>query len=233
MQLLPSWGKATMVNSTHDGLEQEALATDLALAKWDGSEAVSNKEIAETTTVGDTAVNDTVALATEITLASIPTVALQGGSSTKSTGNPHIRLRLDDNTLAAINTDQAQEVLVIPQQRLTVMPNMPAAVMGLLNHRSRIFWVLDLPQLFGLTPLDPRSPEYHLAILRVNNKPIGLAVQEVQGVTRFSTELIQSAIDNELSPGLIPYIQGCIPQNDEKLLVLDAVAISSYSGYQA
>lgn len=179
------------------------------------------------------AVSKTVALATEIALASIPTITTQGTGNAKTAGIPHIRLRLDDNHLAAVNTDQAQEVLVIPQQRLTVMPNMPAAVMGLLNHRSRIFWVIDLPQLFGLTPLDPRSPEYHLAILQVNNKSIGLAVQAVQGVARFSTEVIQSVIDNELSPGLIPYLKGCIPQDNEMLLILDSIAISSYSGYRA
>lgn len=252
-----------MVNSANDGLELEALEAVLAPADGDGSttaiakqapdtiatplanettaayshgeiapQSVTNQTVADTTT-GETAVSKTVALATEIALASIPTITTQGEGNAKATGNPYIRLRLDDNHLAAVNTDQAQEVLVIPQQRLTVMPNMPAAVMGLLNHRSRIFWVLDLPQLFGLTPLDPRSPDYHLAILRVNDKSIGLAVKEVQGVTRFSTETIQSALDHQLSPGLIPYLKGCTPQEEEMLLVLDAEAISSYSGYLA
>ena len=229
-----------MVNSTNDGLELAALEATLGAADWDNDDAaiatpqrVAASQHINDTTTEEAAVSETVALAAEIALASIPTVTAQGTGNAKATGNPHIRLRLDDNHLAAINTDQAQEVLVIHQQRLTVMPNMPAAVMGLLNHRSRIFWVLDLPQLFGLTPLEPRSPEYHLAILRVNEKSIGLAIQEVQGVTRFSTEVIQSAIDNELSPGLIPYLKGCIPQDEEMLLVLDGAAISSYSGYRA
>lgn len=166
----------------------------------------------------------------EASLARIPQIATQPRHNTKRLGQPHVCLRLDQKHQAAINTALAQEVLVIPQQRLTVMPNMPAAVMGLLNHRSRIFWVIDLPQLFGLVPLDPRSPEYHLAILRVNDKPVGIAVQQVQGITRFSTENIQSALDNDIAPGLVPYLQGCIPQAEEMLLVLDAAAISGYSG---
>ena len=163
-------------------------------------------------------------------LATIPKIATQQTPNALALGDPHIRLRLDAHHVAAIHTALAQEVMVIPQQRLTLMPNMPAAVMGLLNHRSRIFWVLDLPKLFGLVPLDPRSPEYHIAILRVNDKPVGIAVQQVQGITRFSTESIQSALDNDVSTGLIPYLQGCIPQVEEMLLVLDAAAISAYSG---
>lgn len=92
-----------------------------------------------------------VALATEIALASVSTAA-QAAEQNEATSLPHIRLGLDGNAIAAVNTDQAQEVMVIPQQRLTVMSNMPTTVMGLVNHRSRIFWVLDLPQLFGLPP---------------------------------------------------------------------------------
>ncbi len=238
-----------MANSTTNELTSDTPENSLEETAWDGDGAeiaesasygisapISGDNAAEVTgtnKAGEITVSETVALATEIALASIPQITPQGEGNAKAIGNPHIRLRLDDNHLAAVNTDQAQEVLVIPQQRLAVMPNMPTPVMGLLNHRSRIFWVIDLPELFGLTPLDPRSPEYHLAILRVNNKSIGLAVQEVQGVARFSTEVIQSAIDNELSPGLIPYLKGCIPQESEMLLVLDAVAISSYSGYRA
>lgn len=218
-----------MVNYQTHGLESEAPDTTLTSA----SVSPTSTQVANTTSQRETVVSETVALAAEIALASIPTITTPGQGNAKATGHPHIRLRLDDHTVATINTAQAQEVLVIPQQRLTVMPNMPMAVMGLLNHRSRIFWVVDLPQLFGLTPLDPRSLEYHLAILRVNGQSIGLAVQEVQGVTRFSTDIIQSAIDNELPPGLIPYLKGCIPQDDEMLLVLDSVAISSYSGYRA
>ncbi|NJN31729.1 MAG: purine-binding chemotaxis protein CheW [Synechococcales cyanobacterium RM1_1_8] len=158
----------------------------------------------------------------------MPAIAAPAEHSSQSLGLPHVRLRLDDRTLAVLNTDLAQEVMVIPQQRLTVMPNMPPAVMGLLNHRSRIFWALDLPQLFGLTPLDPRSPEYHLAILRVNDKSVALAVQQVQGVARFTPDAIESPLDHEIAPGLVPYLQGCIPQTEAMLLVLDAAAIAAY-----
>jgi positive phototaxis protein PixI len=158
----------------------------------------------------------------------IPTIAAQIKLNARAIGNPHVRLRLDNETIAAVNTDLAQEVMVIPQQRLTVMPNMPPAVMGLLNHRSRIFWVLDLPRLFGLTPLDPRLSEYHLAILRVNNKSVALAVQQVEGVARFTPEEIESPLEHELAAELVPYLQGCIPQGEDVLLVLDAAAISAY-----
>jgi len=163
----------------------------------------------------------------------IPTIAAPTEVNNQALGEPHIRLRLDEQTLAVISTSQAQEVLVVPQQRLTVMPNMPAAVVGLLNHRSRIFWVLDLPQLCGLAPLDPRSLEYHLAILRIDDKSVGLAVRQVVGVTRFPEIEIQSPMgQKDIDPSLVPYLRGYMPQAEGILLVLEAAAIAAYSGQQ-
>ena len=161
---------------------------------------------------------------------SIPTIESAIEPGNEVAGDPYIRLSLDGRTMAAVSTDQAQEVMVIPRHRLTVMPNMSTAAMGLLNHRSRIFWVLDLPQLFGLPPLDPRSQEYHLVILRINDQAVGLAVQSVLGVTRFSTAEIQSPLDHDITPGLVPYLKGCLPKAEELLLVLDAEVVAAYSG---
>lgn len=169
----------------------------------------------------------------------------QGSQALKNIGDPYIRLQLSDDAIAAVDTRQAQEVLVIAPQQLAVVPNMPTTVMGLINHRSRIFWVIDLPQIFGLTPLDPRAAEYHLAVLHVGNVHVGIAVQHVLGVTRVAQEAIASPLDNHLSEALVPYLRGCVlsdpmaaaqeasalPQKSlqqDMLLILDGAAIAAY-----
>ncbi len=155
---------------------------------------------------------------------------LQATTALQNSGEPYIRLQLDQRAIAAVSTAHAQEVVVVAAQQLTVIPNKPRSIMGLLNHRSRIFWVLDLPQIFGLTPLDPRAPEYHIAILRVGSLHVGVAVKAIQGVTRLSADLIESPVDNALPLGLVPYLRGCIPSQQEMLLILDAEAIATYTG---
>ncbi len=142
--------------------------------------------------------------------------------------------RSSETRLIALDTETVQEVLVIPSHRLTVMPNMASPVMGLLNHRSRVIWVVDLPQLLGLAPLNPRSPERHLAILQAGGISLGLAIAEVKGIIRFSPEDIASPLEHHLPAEMTPYLQGCVRQEaatptQRPLLILDAEAIAAYS----
>jgi twitching motility protein PilI len=137
---------------------------------------------------------------------------------------PYLELKLGDNTVAGLPMKHAQEVLTIPARRITPMPNMPSCIMGLLNQRSRIFWLIDLSQLLEKQPIDRNLNEYHLAVIRVDNCPLGLIVPQVKGVIRLDLEDIQSPVGN-VSPGLVPYLQGCSIQPQGIVLVLDAEAI--------
>jgi twitching motility protein PilI len=145
--------------------------------------------------------------------------------SFRETTQAYLRLQLDAQTQAVIPMKQMQEVVVVPIERITSIPNMPDCVFGLLNQRSRVFWVIELPRLLELSPLDPQLTEYNIAIVRADNIPMGLVVQQILGVMRFSEELIQSPI-GAVAPGVSPYLRGCLLQRGEGiLLVLDAIAI--------
>ncbi len=152
------------------------------------------------------------------------TLAFQSNQLQKNLGDPYLRLQLDRQTQAVLPMEDTQEVLVVPVGRIMPMPNMPACVLGLLNQRSRVFWVIDLPQMLELQPLDTEVQQYNLAIVRVGNIPLGLVVEKVKGEMRFTADLMQSPIGT-VAPGLIPYLRGCLLQKTEVLLVLDAEAI--------
>ncbi|MEB3338416.1 MAG: chemotaxis protein CheW [Leptolyngbyaceae bacterium] len=153
----------------------------------------------------------------------VPTFASNRPQS--SLGTSFLRFQLDDQTPALLSMEHAQEVLVVPVERLTTMPNMPDCVLGLLNRRSRVLWMIDLAKLLGLEPLSANLQRYNVAIIRVGPTPLALAVQEVKGVTRFSLDLIQSP-RGSVPSNLLNYLQGCILQVSEIILVLDAVAIA-------
>lgn len=138
----------------------------------------------------------------------------------------YLKLQLDPKTQGVISMKQMQEVLLIPAERITPIPNLPACVVGLLNQRSRVFWLIDLANLLGLSPLEPEIREYNVAIIKAGGISMGLVVRKVQGVIRFSEESIESPIGTVLA-GVVPYLRGCIlqPQDTRYVLVLDAAAI--------
>jgi twitching motility protein PilI len=122
-----------------------------------------------------------------------------------------------------------QEAMVLPARRLTPMPNMPACMLGLMNRRSRVMWVIDLSQMLGLPALDANTQQYNLVLVQVGAIALGLAVQQVEGITWINPDQIHPSIGQVL-PSLAPYLRGCTVQQQnqrqEMLLVLDAETIA-------
>jgi positive phototaxis protein PixI len=141
--------------------------------------------------------------------------------------DPYLTMKLDGAT-AAIAMDYAQEATILSADRLTLMPNMPGHFLGLVNHRSRIFWAIDLASLFGFTPLEFNAETYQIVVLNFKDEPLGLAVRSVQGVRRFGLDQILSA-ETTVRAELIPYLKGCVDQDSGQLLVLDAEALVNQS----
>jgi positive phototaxis protein PixI len=160
------------------------------------------------------------------------TTTLQPEQHHQSKGEPYLCLQLEHQTTAILPMQFAREVTVVAASRLTMIPNMPQPVLGLLNQRSRIFWVVDLPQLLGMTPLRVNLQQYNLVITefrqktnpQAGNLPLGLAIPKIQGIIRIDTNQIQSPIGTVPST-LVPYLQGCILQDQNILLILDPEAI--------
>ncbi|NEO34390.1 MAG: purine-binding chemotaxis protein CheW [Symploca sp. SIO3C6] len=142
----------------------------------------------------------------------------------KNQGDTYLKFKFAQQIPAVLPMSKAQEFVLLAPERLTAMPNMPAYVMGLVNRRSRVFWVIDLARLLGLAPITTNTQHYHIIIIRNQQTSLGLMVQTVEGVVRLSAESIQSPL-GQVSSGLVPYLSGCILQQQEILLALDAEAI--------
>jgi twitching motility protein PilI len=104
------------------------------------------------------------------------------------------------------------------------MPNMPACILGLMNWRSRIIWAVDLPRMLNLEALDRKLWQYNAIVVKVESLILGLVVQEIKGTTKFMPDDIRSPI-GQVTSSLVPYLRGCVVQEEETLLVLDAQAI--------
>jgi twitching motility protein PilI len=93
-----------------------------------------------------------------------------------------------------------------------------------MNWRSHIIWIVDLPKMFNLESLDYRLRQYNIIIIQIKSMIVGVVVQEIQGTTKFTVDDIRSPV-GQVASSLVPYLCGCIVQQEEILLVLDAVHI--------
>jgi twitching motility protein PilI len=139
-------------------------------------------------------------------------------------GDPFLKVQLDNHTAAVVPMQQTQEAIVIPTPRISVIPNLPSPILGLFNRRSNLFWVVDLPEILGLTPLDRHRSSYDVVLLQDAETPLAVAVQSIRGVIRFPHAEIKSPIGN-FNPAFTPFLRGWILQEKELVLVLDPEAI--------
>ncbi|MEB3356499.1 MAG: chemotaxis protein CheW [Synechococcales bacterium] len=151
-------------------------------------------------------------------------LARASDSRRKIAGESFLKFQLCPNTLAVFTMRQVLEAMTLPTRQLTPMPNTAPYMLGLMNRRSRVLWVVSLPLLLGL-PL-PSIPvqQYSLIIVQVNSMPLALAVHQVDGITWLDPTQIQPSL-NHLSTSIVPYLSGCVFQQNTVLLVLDAAAV--------
>jgi twitching motility protein PilI len=75
-----------------------------------------------------------------------------------------------------------------------------------------------------LESLDNRQRQYNVIVIKVESLLLGLVVQEIKGTTKFTPDDIHSPI-GQVASSLVPYLCGCVVQQKEILLVLDAQPI--------
>ncbi len=136
----------------------------------------------------------------------------------------YLKFQLNQQTGAVLSISHTQEAIVIPVTSVTAIPNMPPCILGLMNWRSHIIWVVDLPKMFNLESLDYRLRQYNIIVIQIKSMILGVVVQEIQGTTKFTVDDIRSPV-GQVASSLVPYLCGCIVQQEEILLVLDAVHI--------
>ncbi|MFO5491957.1 MAG: chemotaxis protein CheW [Cuspidothrix sp.] len=136
----------------------------------------------------------------------------------------YLKFQLNQQTGAVLSISHTQEAIVTPVTSVTAIPNMPSCVLGLMNWRSHIIWIVDLPKMFNLESLDYRLRQYNIIVIQMKSMILGVVVQEIQGTTKFTVDDICSPV-GQVASSLVPYLCGCIVQQEEILLVLDAVHI--------
>ena len=159
-------------------------------------------------------------------------IELQEDQSLVVAGLPYLSLFLDRETMAAIELKSVRETLVLSAERFTQMPNVHPCLIGLAEHRSHVFWVIDLPQLLGLTPIDFTASETHVAILQIADMFLGLGVYRIGRVQRIAETDIVTSSSQALPLSAMPFLQGFVmdrtEETEKKLYMLNTDAIIGF-----
>ncbi|BAZ38930.1 hypothetical protein NIES4101_48750 [Calothrix sp. NIES-4101] len=155
-------------------------------------------------------------------------IALATTQNLSHLSDGYLKFQINRQTTAVLSMRYTQEAIVVPVESITSMPSMPACILGLMNWRSRIVWTVDLPRMLNLESLETRLRQYSIIIVRVESLLLGLVVGEILGTTKFMPDEVRSPI-GQVASSLVPYLRGCVVQQKETLLVLDAQAIINSS----
>ena len=121
---------------------------------------------------------------------------------------------LDDQDYG-INVLDSREI--ITAENLTILPDSPDFIKGIINLREEIIPIIDLTRRFNLENT-LNEEESKVIIISVNNTLIGLAVEEVKEILRVDTENISDP--PEMTQNIKKnYIKG-IARLEERLLIL-------------
>lgn len=144
-------------------------------------------------------------------------------------GDAYLRFKLTSDITALMSMAQVEESLVVEAKRITPLPNMPEAIIGMVSSRDQVCCVFDLAQALGLTSEGIAPQQYQIIVVRTKHEQalyIGLAVNRLYGIVRITQENIQSSSQGVM-PQIAPYLCGTVHKNEEFSFVLDCDQISA------
>ncbi|MGI0491253.1 chemotaxis protein CheW [Alkalinema pantanalense CENA528] len=136
----------------------------------------------------------------------------------------YLRVTLPNQMQVVLPMNSVQEVISHPIHHITAIPNMPISVLGLMNRRSQLLWLVDLANLLGIGSLELNSQTQAIVILKQDSILIGCAVTAVEGMVQLTPDEFQS-VPNHTPSSLLPYLRGCIVRDANLLLILSPNAI--------
>jgi positive phototaxis protein PixI len=164
------------------------------------------------------------------------------------TGDLYLRFQLTPEIPALLPMARVQEALLVPATAISPLPNLPDFTIGMMNARDRVFCVVDLSQLLGLSPIPTNPRDYQVVVIQLSatepesiaerlqgridpssssgEPSLGLAVRRVRGFARFESQNLQLSAQ-DVPECLQPHLLGCFIEANEQILVLNPVTIAT------
>jgi chemotaxis signal transduction protein len=109
---------------------------------------------------------------------------------------------------------------IIPQQPVTPVPFVPATVAGIINHRGTIYTLIRFARLAGLGG-PGRDREGAVALLRLPEMAVGIAVEAIEGIERVPGSLLRTVTDGA-DPPTVPFLRRASDPSGRLVHAIDA-----------
>ncbi|MDJ0723679.1 MAG: chemotaxis protein CheW [Prochloraceae cyanobacterium] len=105
---------------------------------------------------------------------------------------------------ALLEAEIVTEIIIVPENKIMPVPQMPYCVLGIYSWRSEMLWIVDLENRLGypssVTIANPKSNStgnnLTLMVVQVKGNSLGLVVPNVMNIVQFDSQTINpSSID--------------------------------------
>jgi purine-binding chemotaxis protein CheW len=143
-------------------------------------------------------------------------------------GELHLRFFIASGQEFALPANGIKEVMQLPPERITAIPNASRLLLGTINLRGQVIWVADLGQFLGV-PIMLNTQRQEIPIIVVEDQEIllGLAIEKLGNIEWLDLEKLKMPPTN-IADSMTPFVPGEWMMNEEDLVLLrllDHIAI--------
>ncbi|MEL6494055.1 MAG: chemotaxis protein CheW [Cyanobacteria bacterium J06623_7] len=146
-------------------------------------------------------------------------------------GDAYVKFEIVPEFSALLSMSQVQKSLIVEAEKITPLPSMPEAVIGIMSSAERVFCVFDLAQMLSLTSSLVYAQKYQIILLKSVAPPsfyIGFAIANFRGVSRIVNQQIRRLEPQMFPTSMTNFIEGIVEIDDELIPVLGFEQILSY-----
>lgn len=143
--------------------------------------------------------------------------------------NDYFFVQLRQSIKVVLPLNSVKEVISLSYGEVCPIPGVVPALLGVVNQRGKLLWVLDLGDLLKIPPsVENITSQADLTLLvlksRINEQQVGCVVKALKGVVSIdSTEL--QAIETQINPTLKSFSSAIAIVEQEAVASLDINAI--------
>lgn len=131
-----------------------------------------------------------------------------------------VGFRIGDETFG-VRISTVREIVRVPE--ITVVPNAPDYIEGVINLRGRIIPVMDLRKRFGAKDVEPNKRN-RILVVEVENKVVGLIVNSASEVLKIPPSEVV-APSSMFQEGEMSFVTGVGKLNGRLIILLDTAKI--------
>ncbi|NEO30474.1 MAG: chemotaxis protein CheW [Symploca sp. SIO3C6] len=137
-----------------------------------------------------------------------------------------LRFPLGLHDSALLPLEEIVGIITVELNQILPVPEVPGCVLGICNWRGEMLWLVDFNHLVGCPPLyqlrKALAPPLAI-VVKVNDQPLGLVVQQVYDIELHELQHLQPATVGLFPSQLIPFILGILPGGNGPVLNITAI----------